>query len=111
MARIAHLGEFEVVPVGEREPISLNAAREVLAYIERERIRSVIVVAPLFRSRRSSLVYEATLGTAGIAVSCEPVEGTRGVNDWLDTWHGIQVVAEQWLKLQYYRLYVLPCLT
>jgi hypothetical protein len=62
----------------------------------------------MFRSRRSALVYEATLGRAGVTVRCEPVKGTRGVDTWTASWHGIQQVAEQWLKLHYYRLYVLP---
>jgi len=108
MAKIARLGAIEVVPMREVEPISLNAARDVLRFIQRERIRSVIVVSPLFRSRRSALVYGATLGRAGITVRCEPVQGTREVNTWTRSWHGVEDVAEQWLKLQYYRLYVLP---
>jgi hypothetical protein len=89
------------------EPVSLNAARDVQRYLERAGIRSVIVVTPLFRSRRSALVYEATLGRAGITVQCEAVQGTHGVDSWTGSWHGVQNVA-QWLKLQYYRLYVLP---
>ncbi len=108
MARLAHLGAFDIVPVREVEPISLNAARDVLRFVEHERIRSVIVVSPLFRSRRSALVYGATLGRAGITVNCEPVEGLQTVNTWTRSWHGVQNVAEQWAKLQYYRLYVLP---
>ena len=108
MASLARLGPFEIVPIREVEPISLNAARDMLRFIERERIGSVIVVSPLFRSRRSALVYGATLGRAGITVRCEPVRGRRGVETWTESWHGIQDVAEQWLKLQYYRLYVLP---
>jgi hypothetical protein len=108
MARLAHLGAFDIVPIREVEPISLNAAYDMLRFIQREHIRSVIVVSPLFRSRRSALVYGATLGRAGITVRCEPVQGTKGVNTWARTWHGVQDVVEQWLKLQYYRLYVLP---
>ena len=108
MARVAHLGPIEIVPIQEVEPIALNAARDVLRFLERERIRSVLVVAPLFRSRRSALVYTATLGQAGLTVTCEPARGPQGVKTWTQTWHGIQNVAEQWLKLQYYRLYVLP---
>jgi hypothetical protein len=108
MTKMARLGQIDVVPVRQVEPISLNAARDVLAFLERERLRSVVVVTPLFRSRRSALVYQAVLSPAGVAVTCEPVEGTRGVDDWYGTWHGMQNVAEQWLKLQYYRLYVLP---
>jgi hypothetical protein len=108
MAKLSRVGEIDVVPVREVEPISLNAARDLLGFLEREGIRSVVVVTPMFRSRRSALVYEAVLGPAGIGVTCEPVEGARGVDEWDDTWHGIQNVAEQWLKLQYYRLWVMP---
>lgn len=108
MTRISRIGDIEIIPVHEAEPITLNAARDVQRFLERERIRSVIVVTPLFRSRRSALVYSATLGRAGISVRYQPVRGSRDVNTWTRSWHGIQDVLEQWLKLQYYRLYVLP---
>jgi hypothetical protein len=108
MARISRVGEVEIVPTREVEPTTLNAARDVQRFLERERIRSVIVVTPLFRSRRSALVYSATLGRVGIAVRYQPVQGSRGVDTWTRSWHGIQDVMEQWLKLQYYRLCVLP---
>jgi len=108
MARISRIGAIEVIPIREVEPITLNAARDVQRFLEREHIRSVIVVTPLFRSRRSALVYAATLGSVGLAVHCESVQASRGVNDWTLSWHGIQEVVGQWLKLQYYRVYVLP---
>lgn len=108
MADIAHVGAIEVIPVREIEPISLNAAGDVRRFMEREGINSVVVVSPLFRSRRSALVYESTLGAAGIAVRCEPAQDSSDRETWTGTWHGMQNVAEQWLKLQYYRLYVLP---
>jgi len=108
MARISRIGAIEVIPISQVEPISLNAARDVQRFLDREHIRSVRVVTPLFRSRRSELVYAATLGRAGVTVRCEPVQGSRGVGTWTRSWHGIQEVGEQWLKLQYYRLYVLP---
>ena len=108
MARIARLGTIDIVPIRLVEPFSLNAAHDVLRFLEREHIRSVIVVTPLFRSRRSALVYSAMLGRAGVIVRCEPVEGTQDVNTWTLSSHAMQNVMEQWLKLQYYRLYVLP---
>ena len=107
LARLSRLGDFEFVPIQTVEPISLNAGRDVLRFLQKERIRSVLVVSPLYRSRRSALVYEATLGPAGITVRCEPVR-SRELASWTESWHGMQNVAEQWLKLQYYRLYVLP---
>jgi hypothetical protein len=108
VARLARVGDFETIAFREVEPISLNAARDVQRFVERAGIRSIIVVAPYLRSRRSAAVYGATLGRAGIRVTCDPVHGVGGVDTWTDTLHGIQNVAEQWLKLQYYRMYVLP---
>lgn len=108
MVEISRVGHVEIVPIVEVEPITLNAARAIQRYLDREHIRSVIVVTPLFRSRRSELVYSATFGRAGIAVSCEPVQGLVGVGDWARSWHGIQRVLEQWFKLQDHRMYVLP---
>jgi hypothetical protein len=108
MARISHIGQIEIIPVREVEPITINALRDVQSFLEREHIRSLIVVTPLFRSRRSALVYGATLGKAGVTLHYQPVQGWRGVHTWTRTWHGVQEVMEQWLKLQYYRLGVLP---
>jgi hypothetical protein len=108
MATRAQVGTIDILPTRQREPIVLNAVRDMQRFLERERIRSLIVVMPLFRSRRSALVYEAILSRSGILVRCEPLHGSVGVNNWTRSWHGIQDVVEQWLKLQYYRLYVLP---
>jgi hypothetical protein len=108
LAELAHVGSIDVVPTREVEPISLNAANDILQFMEREHIRSVVVVSPLFRSKRSALVYQATLGAAGITVRCEPVRGLQDAQTWTQSLHGIQNVLEQWVKLQYYRFYVLP---
>jgi hypothetical protein len=106
MANLAGVGDIEIVPIREVEPISLNAARDLLRFVQRQGIRSVILVSPHIRSRRSMLIYQDILGGAGIAVRCEPVKGRQA--RWTDTWHGIENVVEQWLKLQYYRVIVLP---
>jgi len=108
MVKLSRLGQFEVVKITEVEPISLNAARDVQRYLQQEGLHSVIVVSPIFRSRRSALVYGATFSHAGITVRCEPVRGTRDVYTWSKTTHGVQEVTEQWIKLQYYRFYLLP---
>ena len=108
LANLAHVGPIDVIPTREVEPISLNAARDVLRFIKRDGVQSVVVVSPLFRSRRSTIVYEATLGAAGITVRCEPSQHNQNPHTWTQSLHGIQNVAEQWTKLQYYRIYVLP---
>ena len=108
MIRQARLRAWRMIPIRQSEPISLNTALQIRTHLVAERITSVVVVVPGFRSRRSSLVYRATLGTAGVVVHCVPVFGRTSPENWIRTWHGIQEVVEEFLKLQYYRLYVLP---
>lgn len=107
MARIAWIPKIEIIPIDADEPISLNAAKQIRDTLLKEKIKSVVVVSPGFRSRRSELVYNAVLVPAGIRVGCAPVHGLQKPENWTDTWHGIQGVVEQFAKLQYYRLWVL----
>jgi hypothetical protein len=111
MARQARLRRWRTIPIELSEPIALNAALQIRSRLASERIKSIIVVAPGFRSRRSSLVYQAVFGEAGIAVHCVPVFRRIGPEHWTETWHGIQEVLEEFVKLQYYRFYVLPLRT
>ena len=92
MARAARLQNLELIPVSFAEPISLNVAYEVRAVLESEHVRSVILVTPGFRSRRSALIYGKVLGEAGIATSCVPVFGPHTPDNWTRTWHGIEGV-------------------
>ena len=107
MAGIAHISDIEMVPIPEVEPISLNAGKRIRDVLARTHVRSVIVVTPGFRSRRSALVYTSLLAPAGMTVRCVPVFGTVNARNWTETWHGIQDVALQFVKLQYYRYWVL----
>jgi len=108
MARQARLRAWRTIPIEITEPISLNAALQIRSHLAAERIKSILVVAPGFRSRRSSLVYGTVLGRAGVAVRCVPVFGRNSAEHWTKTWHGIQAVLEEFIKLQYYRFYVVP---
>ena len=107
MSRIARIPDTVVIPIHLKEPISLNAAKEIRDFLIAEHIKSVIVLSPGFRSRRSELVYGTVLRPAGIAVGCVPVFGQSSPGNWTDTWHGVQEVVEQFSKLQYYRFFVL----
>lgn len=109
MARQARLRAWQPIPVvAQIEPISLNVALQIRTRLARERVKSVIVLAPGYRSRRSSLVYRTTLAPEGIVVRCVPVFRGGAPGGWTKTWHGVQEVLEELIKLQYYRFYVLP---
>ena len=108
MARYARLEVWDAVPIQEVEPISLNAAAQLRQRLAREHVKSVVIVTNGFRSRRTSLIYHRVLDEAGIQLRCVPVFGPAGPEHWRATWHGMQEVAEEFVKLQYYRFYVLP---
>ena len=107
LARLAQVRNLTMVPASNVEPISLNTASHFRQFAKENGIGSVIVVTPAFRSKRSMMIYEAVLNPAGVSTQCVPVFG-RSVHDWTHTWHGIQDVALQFAKHQYYRWYVLP---
>ena len=108
MAREARLNAWDIIPIQEIEPISLNAAMQIRKRLDQEQVKSLIMVTGGFRSRRTSLIYGRVLADAGIQVRCEPVFGNAKPGHWTDTWHGVQEIAEEFGKLQYYRFYVLP---
>jgi len=109
MARFADIS-IEVIPIREVEPISLNSARQIRDFLVKERVSSIAIVTPGFRSRRSINIYNAILLPAGITPHCIPVFGAVTPQNWTRTWHGIQDVVLQFLKLQYYRFYVMRAL-
>jgi hypothetical protein len=109
LARAARLPQMpEMIPTTEVEPISLNVANQIRTALQKEHMRSVLVVAPAFRSRRSALVYSTVFAETGISTSCVPVFGNTSTENWTRTWHGIEDVVEQSGKLLYYRFYVMP---
>ena len=110
MARQARLGSWKALPIRHAEPISLNAALQIRDELHRQRVRAVTIVAPALRSQRTMLIYRALFRESPTQLSCVPVFGTTEPEHWTATWHGIQDVTEEFLKLQYYRFYVMPIL-
>src|SRR5438132_690593 len=94
MARQARIGAWGMIPIGEAEPISLNAAAQIRTHLAREHVKSLIVVTMGFRSRRSLLIYRSVLNGSDVQVRCDPVFGPTTPERWTDTWHGIKEVAE-----------------
>jgi hypothetical protein len=107
MCEVARIPEAELVPVSLEEPISIGVARQLAAKFQAEGVGSIIVITAGFRSRRTYRIYDSVMSPIGIRIHCSPVFGTVRSENWTDTWHGIQKVAEQFVKLQYYRLAVL----
>lgn len=108
MAGVARLQSVELIPFRAVEPITLNAAYDVRDFLQRENLHAVLVLSRGFRSQRAALVYGAVFGEAEIVSYCVPVFGQPALDRWTETWHGVQQVVEQHVKLQYYRFYVMP---
>ena len=106
MARFARVRNLKIIPIREVEPYSLNAAIQIRDFLIREHIRSILLVSPAFRSKRSALVYGAIMSPLGIRVHCLATFGEYTPENWTTSWHGIQGVIEQFIKLQYYRFFV-----
>jgi hypothetical protein len=110
MCQEARIADVEFLPVRHTEPITLGVARQLSAKLKAENVSSVTVVTSGFRSRRTWLVYDSLLSPLNVRVSVAPVFGSARPENWTRTWHGIQNVVLQWVKLQYYRWAVLQSL-
>jgi hypothetical protein len=108
MIRAARLQSTEILPFRQIEPLTLNTARQVAAFLKPRRdIRSVLVVTDGFRSRRTQMIYSSVFSKIGISTYTCPVWGTKHPDNWAATWHGRQEVLLQYLKLFYYEIILL----
>lgn len=107
MIEVACLDRVWLLPIEESEPITLNTARQVSAFLQGTDVRSVLILTSGFKSKRISFIFSTILEQAGIATYCLPVWGAYGPENWTISWHGIQEVFLQRVKLGYYGLCVL----
>jgi hypothetical protein len=107
LCRVAEIREPELIPVREEEPITFNVSVQIGEKLKSEGIRSVILVTPGFRSKRDFLIYQKALFGLGVKVSCLPVFGPKTPENWIRSWHGVQEVGMQMVKLVYYRVRLL----
>lgn len=104
MIRVARLDGVELLPISESEPITLNLARQVGDYLRGSEGKTVLILTSGFKSRRVHLVFSSVLGKAGIETYCLPVWGAHRPENWAETWHGIQELLLQLVKLGYYKM-------
>ena len=107
LAEEAELTDYQRLESGEGEPIALGAAQALRDYLDGSRVDSILVVTMGFRSRRTHLIYTSVFEPLGIRVLCNPVLGPRRPDTWWHSWHGVQEIALEFLKLQYYRFWIL----
>jgi len=92
MSEIARIGEIEVVPTRQVEPIMSCVATCSVPRAGAHPLRDCRHA--LFRSRRSALSTRPhSAGRHYGSVRTAPRDG--GVNNWTQSWHGIQDVVEQ----------------
>ena len=104
LLRLAHLESAEMIPVTQEEPITLNTARQVGNYLCGTGVKKVLILTSGFKSKRIHLIFKKVLSQAGIETYCLPVWGTHRPDNWTATWHGIQEVVLQAVKLGYYKM-------
>lgn len=97
----------ESVPIQVIDPVTLNSARQVAEYCRAHRVARVIIVPSRYHSRRSTLSYERYMTPLGIAMLSRPPEGRLRPDNWWRTKDGMLVVTQEYVKLLYYRAFVL----
>jgi hypothetical protein len=106
LIRVARLDTVEFIPTRQIEPITLNVARQVGDFLKGTNIKTVLILTSGFKSKRIHLIFKKVLAEVGIDAYCLPVWGTHRPDNWAESWHGIQEVFLQYVKLGFYRLWV-----
>jgi len=107
MIRAAHLECAEILRIRGTEPITLNVALDLADFLKGTEVGTVLILTSGFRSKRLHAVFCSVLDKIGIQTYCLPVWGAHRPETWTRSWHGIQEVFLQHLKLAYYRAMVL----
>lgn len=97
----------ESVPIDVIDPVTLNSARQVAEYCRAQHVARVIVVTPRYHSRRSTLSYARYMAPLGIEVRSSPPQGGLRPDNWWRTKDGILLVTQEYVRLLYYRAFVL----
>jgi hypothetical protein len=103
MSRVGQIGNPEFWAYYQVEPITYNLATQLNTRLKQEGVGSIILVSEGFRSKRDFMIFNRVLSGKGIKVYCEPVFGLKSPENWINSWHGVQEVILQLIKLQYYR--------
>lgn len=107
MIRMAGVKSAELLVIQGSEPITLNTARQVGDFLKGTNVKTILILTSGFKSKRLHLIFDRVLSELGIHAYCLPVWGAHRPETWAATWHGIQEVFLQHIKLAYYRAVIL----
>jgi len=97
--------QYIVVSVPVAHPITLTEARAVLDILSRESVRSAILVARGFHTRRSYLLYRDIGRSRGIAIIPWSSSVSYPLTKWWCHSDAVCDFITQWAKLSYYLLH------
>jgi len=84
---------------------TVDEARALLDYCERNQLHKVIVVTSDMHSRRARFILRKTLRASSIRIMLAPVAGGNfSATNWWTTEDGVIGCEDEYMKLLYYRL-------
>jgi uncharacterized SAM-binding protein YcdF (DUF218 family) len=98
-----------LIGTSDNHPITMTEAKTVLAYLSSSKVKSAILLAEGFHTRRSYWAYKQSGLPLDITIIPVPyflLYGNHGYSteDWWQRTGGIQAFFEEWSKLLYYLL-------
>jgi len=98
---------YKKIPIEPKDPITLNLARQVFEYLKPKGYKRIILISESYHSYRSKLAFEKVFENSGIQVSAIPAELGITKDNWWKTDSGLSTTFSEFIKLIYYRLFVL----
>ena len=98
-------GDFEIIVTHIHNPITLTAAQGAMKVLAKSNIKSAILLAPGFHTRRSYLVYQYAANPYHITIYPQACFGEYGSEKWWTQDFGKRDFAAESAKLAYYLIW------
>lgn len=96
--------DFEIIIARIDHPVTLTEAQNAMKAIAKQNVKSAILLAPGFHTRRSYLVYQHAADPYNIKIYPQACFAGNGPGKWWTENSGMRHFAEETVKLAYYML-------
>jgi hypothetical protein len=98
---------FKKIPIEPKDPITFNLASQVFQHLKSKGYKRIILISESYHSYRSKLAFEKAFENSGVQIATIPAELGITKETWWNTDSGLSTTFSEFIKLIYYRLFVL----
>jgi hypothetical protein len=98
---------YKKLPIQPKDPVTFNLAKQVFENLKDKKYRKIILISESYHSYRSKLAFEKVFQNSGTEISTIPAEMGITKENWWESDTGLSTTFSEFIKLIYYKLFVL----